>query len=49
MIGGRLGDIFGQEHTLKLSMLAFNVFTLVCALVSSKVGFLISRALQGQS
>ncbi|KAH6654888.1 aminotriazole resistance protein [Truncatella angustata] len=47
MIGGRFGDIFGQELVLKISMIAFNVFTLICALVKDKIGFLVSRALQG--
>lgn len=49
MVGGRLGDTFGQELLLKISMVAFNVLTLVCALVSNQVGFLVSRALQGAS
>ncbi|TGJ85542.1 hypothetical protein E0Z10_g3219 [Xylaria hypoxylon] len=47
MVGGRLGDIFGQELMLKISMFAFNVFTLICALVPNKIGFLVARALQG--
>ncbi|KAI3325277.1 MFS general substrate transporter [Xylariaceae sp. AK1471] len=47
MVGGRLGDIFGQELMLKLAMFAFNVFTLICALAPNKIGFLIARALQG--
>ncbi|KAI1422719.1 aminotriazole resistance protein [Xylaria sp. FL1777] len=47
MVGGRLGDIFGQELMLKISMFAFNIFTLICALVPNKIGFLIARALQG--
>ncbi|KAI0419622.1 aminotriazole resistance protein [Xylaria grammica] len=47
MVGGRLGDIFGQELMLKVSMFAFNVFTLICALVPNKIGFLVARALQG--
>ncbi|PSR81371.1 aminotriazole resistance protein [Coniella lustricola] len=49
MVGGRLGDILGQEIVLKVSMVAFTVFTLVCALVSSDIGFLVSRALQGMA
>ncbi|KAI1348882.1 aminotriazole resistance protein [Xylaria sp. FL0043] len=47
MVGGRLGDIFGQELMLKISMFAFNIFTLICALVPNKIGFLVARALQG--
>ncbi|KAI1163812.1 aminotriazole resistance protein [Nemania serpens] len=47
MVGGRLGDIFGQELMLKISMFAFNLFTLICALVPNKIGFLVARALQG--
>ncbi|KAF2971663.1 hypothetical protein GQX73_g1883 [Xylaria multiplex] len=47
MVGGRLGDIFGQELMLKISMFAFNVFTLICALVPNSIGFLVARALQG--
>jgi MFS family permease len=47
MVGGRLGDIFGQELMLKLAMFAFNVFSLICALAPNKIGFLVARALQG--
>ncbi|KAG8156743.1 hypothetical protein KVR01_013348 [Diaporthe batatas] len=47
MVGGRLGDTLGQGLLLKVSMVAFNIFSLVCALVSNKIGFLVSRALQG--
>lgn len=47
MVGGRLGDIIGQELILKVSMVAFNIFTLICALVHEKIIFLIFRALQG--
>lgn len=49
MVGGRLGDTLGQEFVLKVSMVAFTIFTLICALVSSGIGFLVSRALQGNS
>jgi MFS family permease len=49
MAGGRLGDTLGQEPVLKVSMVAFNIFTLICALVRNKIGFLIARALQGTS
>ena len=49
MVGGRFGDIFGQEIILKVSMVAFSIFTLICGLVKDKVGFLIARALQGPS
>ncbi|KAF3003886.1 hypothetical protein E8E14_008163 [Neopestalotiopsis sp. 37M] len=47
MLGGRIGDIFGQEIVLKVAMVAFNIFTLICALVSNKIAFLFGRALQG--
>jgi MFS family permease len=47
MVGGRFGDIFGQEIILKVSMVSFSIFTLICGLVKDKVGFLIARALQG--
>ncbi|KAJ4386904.1 hypothetical protein N0V93_009803 [Gnomoniopsis smithogilvyi] len=47
MVGGRLGDTLGQERLLKASMIAFNIFTLCCALITNKIGFLVSRALQG--
>ncbi|KAJ2986632.1 hypothetical protein NUW58_g4934 [Xylaria curta] len=47
MVGGRLGDIFGQELMLKVSMFAFNIFTLISALVPNSIGFLVARALQG--
>jgi MFS family permease len=47
MIGGRLGDIFGQELVFKISMIVFSIFNLICALVTNKIGFLVSRAIQG--
>lgn len=49
MLGGRIGDIFGQEIVLKVAMVAFNIFTLICALVSNKIAFLFGRALQGKN
>ncbi|KAF4622658.1 hypothetical protein G7Y89_g14368 [Cudoniella acicularis] len=47
VIGGRLGDIFGQEMTLKISMGFFNIFTLACALAPTQIGLVVSRAFQG--
>ena len=49
MIGGRLGDMFGYELMLKIGMFIFNAFTLLCALVPTKVGLVVGRALQGSS
>ncbi|PQE13799.1 aminotriazole resistance protein [Rutstroemia sp. NJR-2017a BVV2] len=49
MAGGRLGDTLRQEPVLKVSMVAFNIFTLICALVRNKIGFLVARALQGMA
>ncbi|KAF4624244.1 hypothetical protein G7Y89_g13930 [Cudoniella acicularis] len=47
VIGGRLGDIFGQEATLKISMAFFNIFTLACVLAPTQIGLVVSRAFQG--
>lgn len=47
MVGGRLGDIFGQVTTFQMAMFFFNVFALTCALSPNQVGLVVARALQG--
>ena len=47
MVGGRLGDIFGQRVTLLAGMTLFNSATLFCALISDKIGLVVGRAIQG--
>lgn len=48
MVGGRLGDIFGQVTTFQIAMFFFNVFALTCALSPNQVGLVVARALQGR-
>ena len=48
MIGGRLGDMFGYELMLKIGMFFFNTVTLLCVLVSDKIGLVVGHALQGK-
>lgn len=47
MVGGRVGDIFGQKVTLLAGMTLFNASTLLCALVQDKIGLVVGRAIQG--
>lgn len=47
MVGGRVGDIFGQRVTLLAGMTFFNAGTLICALVNDKIALIIGRAIQG--
>ncbi|KAM3487043.1 hypothetical protein MY3957_009668 [Beauveria namnaoensis] len=47
MVGGRVGDIFGQRVTLIAGMTLFNAGTLLCALVNDKIALVIGRAVQG--
>ena len=46
-VGGRLGDIFGNDRTFKLGAAAFVVFSAVCGLADSEAVLLGARALQG--
>lgn len=46
-IFGRLGDMFGKERFMAISLAAFTVGSIVCALSSSLTGMIIGRALQG--
>src|SRR5436853_1581960 len=47
LIGGSLGDIYGERTIFAVGVGAFGVFSLACALAPS-IGFLIAaRALQG--
>ncbi|KAK7432506.1 hypothetical protein QQZ08_001071 [Neonectria magnoliae] len=47
MAGGRFGDIFGHTNTLIFGMTLFNIATLICALLSDKIGLVVARAFQG--
>lgn len=44
---GRLGDMFGKERFLAISLAAFSVGSIVCALSNSLTGMIAGRALQG--
>jgi EmrB/QacA subfamily drug resistance transporter len=47
LLGGRLGDLYGQRRVFLLSVAAFALASLLCGLVHSFLGFLIGRAVQG--
>nr|POE66091.1 drug resistance protein [Quercus suber] len=49
MIGGRLGDIFGQRFMLIIGTTLFNISTLICALVNDDIGLVVGRAFQGEA
>lgn len=44
---GRLGDMFGKERFMAISLGAFTIGSIVCALSSSLTGMIVGRALQG--
>jgi MFS family permease len=47
LIGGSLGDIYGERHVFAVGVVAFGVFSVACALAPT-IGVLIAaRALQG--
>src|SRR5437763_16052364 len=47
LIGGSLGDLFGERRTFSIGVAGFGVMSLLCA-VSPTIGFLVAcRALQG--
>lgn len=49
LIGGSLGDIYGERRVFRLGVAAFGVLSLACA-VAPTIGFLIAaRALQGMA
>ncbi|KAM3457386.1 hypothetical protein MY3296_001128 [Beauveria thailandica] len=47
MVGGRVGDIFGQRVNLIAGMTLYNAGTLLCALVNDKIALVVGRAVQG--
>ena len=46
-ISGRLSDMFGKRRVLLLSLLAVSAGSVVCALSSSLIPFLVGRGMQG--
>jgi EmrB/QacA subfamily drug resistance transporter len=47
LIGGSLGDIYGERRIFSLGLAAFGVFSIVCALAPTIGVLLVARALQG--
>ena len=47
LLGGRLGDLFGQRRLLLLGLVAFTVASLACGLARSQVTLICARAVQG--
>ncbi len=47
LIGGSLGDIYGERRIFSIGVAAFGVFSIVCAVAPSIGVLLVARALQG--
>ena len=47
LIGGSLGDIYGERRVFAIGVAAFGVFSLVCALAPTIEVLIAARALQG--
>ena len=47
LIGGSLGDIYGERRVFELGLIAFGVFSLACALAPDIEVLIAARALQG--
>lgn len=45
--GGRLGDLFGRRRIFSIGMVAFTVFSLLCAMSQTSGELIAARALQG--
>ena len=49
LIGGSLGDIFGERRVFSAGLIAFGVFSIVCAAAPTIGVLLVARAFQGAS
>lgn len=47
LLGGRLGDLYGQRRMFLLGLAAFTLASLACGLVTTRTGLIVARALQG--
>ena len=47
LLGGKLGDLFGERRLFLIGITLFTVMSLVCGLASSQAMLIVGRALQG--
>ncbi len=47
LLGGRLGDLFGDRRVFVLGIAAFSVASLVCGLATTQAFLIVARAVQG--
>jgi EmrB/QacA subfamily drug resistance transporter len=47
LLGGRLGDVFGQRKVFLMGLAAFTLASLVCGLAQSQAALVVARAAQG--
>lgn len=47
LLGGRLGDLYGQRRLFLMGLVAFTVASLACGLADSQLTLVVARAVQG--
>ena len=47
LLGGRLGDLYGQRRLFLMGLVAFTVASLACGLADSRLTLIVARAMQG--
>jgi len=47
LLGGRLGDLYGQRRLFLLGLAVFTVASLACGIASTRLALIIARAVQG--
>ena len=47
LVGGSLGDLFGRRRVFAIGVVAFGVFSLLCAVAPSSGWLIVGRAVQG--
>ena len=47
LVGGSLGDLFGRRRVFAIGVVAFGVFSLLCAIAPSSGWLIVGRAVQG--
>src|SRR3989338_1342576 len=49
LLGGRLGDLYGQRRLLLIGIISFTIASLGCGIANSQAMLIIARAVQGMA